>query len=217
MIALVGPTGAGKTTIVHLLARFYDPDSGRILIDGRDIRGVTRRSLRQAMGFVPQDVFLFEGTIRENIRYGRLDATDEEVEQAARAANAHRFIMKLPQGYDTMLLPDGGGISQGQRQLLAIARVFLADPAILVLDEATSSIDTITELHIREALQRLMAGRTSIVIAHRLNTIRRADRILVLDRGRIIEQGTHEELMALSGFYSSLVRSGRQTVSAGAE
>ncbi|OUM97167.1 MAG: multidrug ABC transporter ATP-binding protein [Thermobacillus sp. ZCTH02-B1] len=217
MIALIGPTGAGKTTIVHLLARFYDPDSGRILIDGRDIRGVTRRSLRQAMGFVPQDVFLFEGTIRENIRYGRLDATDEEVEQAARAANAHRFIMKLPQGYDTMLRPDGGGISQGQRQLLAIARVFLADPAILVLDEATSSIDTITELHIREALQRLMAGRTSIVIAHRLNTIRRADRILVLDRGRIIEQGTHEELMALSGFYSSLVRSGRQTVSAGAE
>jgi ATP-binding cassette subfamily B protein len=217
MIALVGPTGAGKTTIVQLLARFYEPDSGRILIDGRDIRGITRESLRKSMGFVPQDVFLFEGTIRENIRYGRLDATDEEVEQAAREANAHRFIMKMPHGYDTMLRQDGSGISQGQRQLLAIARMILADPAILVLDEATSSIDTITELHIQEALYRLMAGRTSIVIAHRLNTVRRADRILVLDRGSIIEQGTHEELMALSGFYASLVRSGQRAVFAGAE
>ena len=217
MVALVGPTGAGKTTIVQLLARFYEPDGGRILIDGRDIRGVTRESLRKSMGFVPQDVFLFEGTIRENIRYGRLDATDEEVERAAKEANAHRFIMKLPQGYDTMLRQDGGGISQGQRQLLAIARMILADPAILVLDEATSSIDTITELHIQEALYRLMAGRTSIVIAHRLNTVRRADRILVLDLGRIIEQGTHAELMALSGFYSGLVRSGQQEVLTGAE
>lgn len=217
MVALVGPTGAGKTTIVQLLARFYEPDAGRIMIDGRDLRGVTRSSLRRAMGFVPQDVFLFEGTIRDNIRYGRLDATDEEVERAAREANAHRFIVKLPDGYDTMLRQDGSGISQGQRQLIAIARMILADPAILVLDEATSSIDTITELHIQEALYRLMAGRTSIVIAHRLNTVRRADRILVLDSGRIIEQGSHDELMALSGFYSGLVRSGRGPVLAGAE
>lgn len=216
-VALVGPTGAGKTTIVQLLSRFYEPDGGRILIDGKDTRAITRQSLRRAMGFVPQDVFLFEGTIRDNIRYGRLEASDEEVVQAAKEANAHRFIMKLPDGYDTVLRQDGSGISQGQRQLLSIARMILADPAILVLDEATSSIDTITELHIQEALYRLMAGRTSIVIAHRLNTVRQADRILVLDGGRIIEQGTHEALAAAGGHYSSLVKGGSGPVLAHAD
>jgi len=216
-IALVGPTGAGKTTVVQLLSRFYEPTGGRILIDGKDTRTITRQSLRRAMGFVPQDVFLFEGTIRDNIRYGRLDATDDEVVQAAKEANAHRFIMKLPDGYDTMLRQDGSGISQGQRQLLAIARVILADPAILVLDEATSSIDTITELHIQEALYRLMAGRTSIVIAHRLGTVRQADRILVLDGGRIVEQGTHEALVAAGGHYAGLAKSGQGLVPAHAD
>lgn len=159
------------------------------------------------MGFVLQDSFLFQGTIRDNIRYGRLDATDEEVEQAARLANAHSFIMKLPQGYETELSQDGSGISQGQKQLLSIARAVLADPAILILDEATSSIDTITEMKIQEALYRLMEGRTSIVIAHRLNTIQQADCILVLEDGRIIEQGSHESLLRQQGFYHGLVQS----------
>ncbi|CAM4283853.1 ABC transporter ATP-binding protein [Paenibacillus tarimensis] len=203
-IALVGPTGAGKTTIFQLLSRFYDPDEGEIRIDGRPTVTITRTSLRRQMGFVLQDVFLFEGTIRDNIRYGRLDASDRDVERAARDANAHSFITKLPQGYDTMLQADGAGISQGQKQLLSIARTLLADPSILLLDEATSSIDTVTEVRIQEALTRLMQGRTSFVIAHRLNTIRQADRIIVLDQGRVIEQGSHQELMEQEGFYYEL-------------
>lgn len=206
-LALVGPTGAGKTTITSLLARFYDAQEGRILIDGHDIRTIERNSLRSHMGFVLQDTFLFEGTIRENIRYGRLDATDEEVVEAARLANAHSFIMQLPMQYDTVLGSDATDISQGQRQLLAIARAILADPAILILDEATSSIDTITEIKIQEALYRLMEGRTSIVVAHRLNTIQNADQIVVLHHGKIIERGSHESLLAQRGFYYDLYQS----------
>jgi ATP-binding cassette, subfamily B, multidrug efflux pump len=209
-VALVGPTGAGKTTIVQLLSRFYEPTGGRILVDGQDTKTIKRQSLRRHMGFVLQDVFLFEGTIRDNIRYGKLTATDAEVEQAAKTANAHAFIMKLPQGYDTVLQQDGSGISQGQKQLLSIARMILANPSILILDEATSSIDTITEIAIQEALYRLMRGRTSIIIAHRLNTIQRADRILVLQEGRLIEQGSHAALMARGGRYAELVENGRQ-------
>ncbi|MCQ6557502.1 ABC transporter ATP-binding protein [Paenibacillus mendelii] len=204
MIALVGPTGAGKTTLIQLLSRFYEPSSGTIRIDGRDMTSIRRESLRSHMSFVLQDSFLFEGTIRENIRYGRLNATDSEVEAAAKLANAHSFIVRFAEGYDKKLSADGSGISQGQKQLLAIARAILADPSILVLDEATSSIDTITEIKIQEGLQRLMKGRTSFVIAHRLNTIRKADRILVLKDGRLLEQGSHEELLKREGFYSSL-------------
>ncbi|GAA0321574.1 ABC transporter ATP-binding protein [Bacillus carboniphilus] len=206
-VALVGPTGAGKTTIINLLSRFYEVGSGRILIDGHDISKISRESLRQNMGFVLQDSFLFEGTIRENIRYGRLDATDEEVEEAAKLANAHSFIMKLPGQYDMVLKQDGSGISQGQRQLLSIARAILANPKILILDEATSSIDTITEMKIQEALQRLMQGRTSFVIAHRLNTIQQADQILVLEDGTIIEKGSHDSLLKQKGFYHDLFHS----------
>lgn len=205
MVALVGPTGSGKTTIINLLARFYNPDSGAVYVDGHDTSNISRQELRKHMGFVLQDSFLFEGTIKENIRYGRLDATDEEVAEAARIANAHSFIMKLPDGYETKLLPEGSGISQGQRQLLAIARAVLADPAILILDEATSSIDTITEMYIQEALDRLMEGRTSVVIAHRLNTIQRADQILVLEHGRVIERGSHHELIEKNGHYAQLI------------
>lgn len=206
-IALVGPTGAGKTTLIQLLCRFYDASSGRITIDGRDSRTIKRESLRSHMAFVLQDPFLFEGTIRENIRYGKLDATDVEVEQAAKLANAHSFIVKLRDGYDAVLKPDGSGISQGQKQLLAIARAILANPSILVLDEATSSIDTVTEIKIQEALQRLMQGRTSFVIAHRLNTIQQADQIVVLENGTIIEKGSHAQLLERKGFYSTLVSS----------
>ncbi|MGR6125603.1 ABC transporter ATP-binding protein [Paenibacillus sp. SER-28] len=204
MIALVGPTGAGKTTLIQLLSRFYSPDKGTITLDGRDITTIQRESLRSRMAFVLQDSFLFQGTIRENIRFGRLDATDEEVEQASKLANAHSFIMRMKDGYDKVLEVNGSGISQGQKQLLAIARAILANPSILVLDEATSSIDTITEMKIQEGLERLMQGRTSFVIAHRLNTIRQADRILVLKDGRLEEQGSHDELLAHKGFYSDL-------------
>ncbi|WP_226003330.1 ABC transporter ATP-binding protein [Paenibacillus sp. BJ-4] len=204
MIALVGPTGAGKTTLIQLISRFYTPDKGTITLDGRDITTIQRESLRSHMAFVLQDSFLFQGTIRDNIRFGRLDATDEEVEEASRLANAHSFIMRMKDGYNKVLEANGSGISQGQKQLLAIARAILANPAILVLDEATSSIDTITEIKIQEGLERLMQGRTSFVIAHRLNTIRQADRILVLKDGRLEEQGSHDELLTHKGFYSDL-------------
>lgn len=206
-IALVGPTGAGKTTIVNMLTRFYDIDEGAIFIDGYDIRKIKRSSLRSSLGIVLQDTYLFSESIRENIRYGRLDATDEEVEAAARLANAEQFILRMPEGYDTVLSEDGGDLSQGQRQLLAIARAMLADPAILILDEATSSVDTRTEKHIQEAMLKLMQGRTSFVIAHRLSTIRNADVILVINGGQIIERGNHEQLLKQKGFYYNLYMS----------
>lgn len=207
LIALVGPTGAGKTTIVNLLTRFYDVNEGCITIDGLDIREMEKDSLRSQLGLVLQDVYLFSGTIRENIRFGRLDATDEEVEAAAQLANADGFIRKLPSGYDAKLTAGGGNLSQGQRQLLTIARAILADPAILVLDEATSSVDTRTEQHIQQAMGVLMKGRTSFVIAHRLSTIREASAILVIHGGEIVERGTHEELLALRGHYYDLYAS----------
>ncbi|WP_108670451.1 ABC transporter ATP-binding protein [Peribacillus acanthi] len=207
-VALVGPTGAGKTTVLNLLSRFYDFHEGAIYIDGEDITRFKRESIRAHMAFVLQDSFLFQGSVIENIRYGRLDATDEEVREAAIKANAHSFIMKLPNGYDTLLNQDGAGISQGQKQLLSIARAFVANPSILILDEATSSIDTVTELKIQQALKKLMYGRTSFVIAHRLNTIQNANQIIVLQDGAIIESGTHEELLKSKGFYHSLHISG---------
>lgn len=199
--AFVGSTGAGKTTIVNLLTRFYDITSGRILLDGMDIRNYTRDSVRRCFGIVLQDAYLFSGTIKENIKYGKPDATDAEMKEAAVMANADGFITRLPQQYDTLLAENSGNLSQGQRQLLAIARVVLAKPKLLILDEATSSIDTRTELHIQDALLKLMAGRTSFVIAHRLNTIRGADRIMVIDQGQIIEEGSHNELLNQRGPY----------------
>lgn len=207
MMALVGPTGAGKTTIVNLLSRFYDVDSGTIMIDGQDIRTVQQASIREQLGIVLQDTFLFSETVLENIRYGRLDASDEEVIAAAQLANADWFIRRLPQGYQTQVSERGHNFSQGQRQLLAIARAVLANPRILILDEATSSVDTRTEIQIQEALLRLMAGRTAFVIAHRLSTIRQADQLLVIDNGRLIERGTHESLLAQKGFYYNLYMS----------
>jgi len=206
-IALVGPTGAGKTTIVNLLTRFYDIDGGSVTVDGTDIRQVKKADLRRQLGIVLQDTFLFSESVMENIRYGRLDASDEEVIAAARLANADQFIHRLPQGYATPLSERGSNLSQGQRQLLAIARAVLADPGILILDEATSSVDTRTEKSIQEAMLRLMEGRTSFVIAHRLSTIRDADKILVINEGEIIERGTHESLLAKCGFYHNLYMS----------
>ena len=205
-IAIVGPTGAGKTTLVNLIGRFYDVADGAVTIDGVDVRAVTRASLRSQMGVVLQESFLFSGTVAENIRYGKLEATDEEVEAAAQAANAHEFIMRLPEGYNTQLGERGGNLSQGQRQLLGIARAILAAPRILILDEATSSVDTRTEALIQSALKTLLEGRTSFVIAHRLSTIREADQVLVMQQGRIVERGTHQSLLEQGGMYAELYR-----------
>ena len=207
MVAIVGPTGAGKTTIVNLLARFYEPGEGAILIDGIDIRKIKKESLRSLLGVVLQDTYLFSTSVRENIRYGRPEASNKEVEEAARLANAEHFILGLPRGYDTILTDGGENLSQGQRQLLAIARAFLSNPSILILDEATSNVDTRTEQHIQSAMLRLMKGRTSFIIAHRLSTIRRADLILVVKDGEVIERGTHEELLEKKGFYYHLYMS----------
>ncbi|WP_313894226.1 ABC transporter ATP-binding protein [Psychrobacillus sp.] len=203
--ALVGATGAGKTTIMQLLARFYEVNEGRILIDNIPIEELSRHTLRSQTAFVLQDPFLFEMNVRENIRYGKLNATDEEIIEAAKQANAHEFIMKLPNKYDTILSADGGEISQGQKQLLSIARALVADPALLLLDEATSSIDTVTELKIQEALERLMEGRTSFVIAHRLNTVRKADLVFVMESGKLVEGGSQEELLEQKGRYYKMV------------
>ncbi|WP_418533459.1 ABC transporter ATP-binding protein, partial [Gallintestinimicrobium sp.] len=207
MVAIVGPTGAGKTTMVKLLMRFYDVNSGRICLDGHDIRNFNRGQLREMFGMVLQETWLFQGTIMENIRYGRLDATDEEVIAAAKAAHADHFIRTLPGGYQMELNEDATNVSQGQKQLLTIARAILADNPILILDEATSSVDTRTEIQIQKAMNNLMKGRTSFVIAHRLSTIRDADVILVMKDGDIAEQGTHEELLAKGGFYAQLYNS----------
>jgi ATP-binding cassette subfamily B multidrug efflux pump len=206
-IALVGPTGAGKTTIINLLTRFYEINDGKITIDGRDIRNVSKADLRQKLGIVLQDTFLFADTVMENIRYGRLDATDEECMEAAKLADADHFIRQLPQGYQTKLSERASNLSQGQRQLLSIARAILADPSILILDEATSSVDTRTEARIQKALLRLMEGRTSFVIAHRLSTIRDADNVIVINNGEIVEQGTHQQLLEEKGFFHHLYMS----------
>jgi ATP-binding cassette subfamily B protein len=206
-IALVGPTGAGKTTIINLLTRFYEVNDGSITIDGQDIRDVSKRDLRQRLGIVLQDTFLFADTVMENIRYGRLDATDEECIEAAKLADADHFIHQLPEGYETKLSERASNLSQGQRQLLSIARAILADPGILILDEATSSVDTRTEARIQKALLRLMEGRTSFVIAHRLSTIRDADKVIVIKDGEIVEQGTHQQLLDAKGFFHHLYMS----------
>lgn len=204
MIAIVGPTGAGKTTIINLLTRFYDVDKGEILIDGKNIKDLSKESLREALGIVLQDTVMFNETVKENIRFGKLDATDEQIIEAAKLANAHSFIKRLPHGYDTVLSDDAGNISKGQAQLLNIARVILNNPQILVLDEATSNVDTRMEVKIQEAMNELLKGRTSFVIAHRLSTIRNADKIIVINDGQIKEQGTHEELIAKHGIYYTM-------------
>ena len=206
-IAIVGPTGAGKTTLVNLLMRFYDVNSGSILIDGTDIQSVNKESLRHLFGMVLQESWLFSGTIRDNIAYGKVNATDSEIIKAAKSAHAHSFIKRLPNGYDTFITEDGGNLSQGQKQLLTIARVMLINPPMLILDEATSSIDTLTEARIQKAFSSLMKGKTSFIIAHRLSTIREADLILVMNNGHIIEKGTHTELIDKNGFYANLLKS----------
>ena len=206
-IAIVGPTGAGKTTIVKLLMRFYDVTSGAILVDGHNIKDFDRGNLRKMFGMVLQDTWLFGGTVKDNIKYSREDATDDEVIQAAKAAHVHHFIKTLPNGYNSILNEESSNVSAGQKQLLTIARVILADPKILILDEATSSIDTRTEIQIQDAMDNLMKGRTSFIIAHRLSTIKNADLILVMNHGDIVEQGTHEELLEKQGFYADLYNS----------
>ena len=206
-MCIVGPTGCGKTTVINLLMRFYDVNSGSIKVEGKDIRDVTRKSLRTSYGMVLQETWLKSGTIRDNIAYGRPEATEEEIVSAAKEAHAHSFIMRMPQGYDTVISEDGGNLSQGQKQLLCIARVMLCLPPMLILDEATSSIDTRTEIRVQKAFAKMMEGRTSFIVAHRLSTIRTADRILVMKDGNIIEQGTHEELLAQNGFYRQLYES----------
>ena len=206
-VALVGPSGGGKTTICSLLPRFYDVTEGRITVDGKDIRSLTLKSLRNNIGTVQQDVYLFDGTIGENIAYGKPDAPLDEVVAAAKAAHADSFIRRLPEGYDTVIAEDGGNISQGQKQLLCIARVMLCLPPMLILDEATSSIDTRTEVRIQAAFARMMQGRTSFIVAHRLSTIREADVILVMKDGHIVEQGDHDTLLAQGGFYAKLYNS----------
>ena len=203
-VAIVGPTGAGKTTIINLIPRFWDPTRGAVLVDGTDVRRVTADSLRRQIGIVLQDTFLFSTSVLENIRYGRDGASDDEVTAAAKLAHAHEFVERLPQGYQTVLGERGTGLSQGQRQLLAIARAALADPRILILDEATSSVDTRTERQIQRALEELLRGRTSFVIAHRLSTVRHADLVLVIESGEIVERGTHDELLARRGVYAGL-------------
>ena len=213
LTAIVGPTGAGKTTIINLLMRFYDVDAGQVLVDGKDIRTLTRDSLRKAFTMVLQETWLFHGTIFENIAYGKPDATMEEVVAAAKAAHIHGYISRLPQGYDTILSDNGTSISKGQKQLLTIARAMLLDAHILILDEATSNVDTRTEQRIQDAMRQLMKDKTCFVIAHRLSTIRSADNILVLDGGKVVEQGTHGELMALRGFYHRLYQSQFDSVS----
>lgn len=206
-IAIVGPTGAGKTTMVKLLMRFYDVTDGEILVDGHNIKDFDRGKLRKMFGMVLQDTWLFGGTVKDNIKYSKEDATDDEVIQAAKAAHVHHYIKTLPNGYNSMINEESSNISAGQKQLLTIARVFLADPKILILDEATSSIDTRTEIQIQSAMDNLMKGRTSFVIAHRLSTIKNSDLILVMNQGDIVEQGTHEELLAKGGFYADLYNS----------
>ena len=204
LVALIGANGAGKTTIINLFNRFYELEKGSILIDGHDLRNLRKANLRQHLGIVLQDTFLFADTVIENIRYGRLDASDEECIEAAKMADADHFIRQLPDGYQTNLSERAGNLSQGQRQLLSIARAILVNPAILILDEATSSVDTRTEARIQQSLLRLMQGRTSFVIAHRLSTIRDADRVVVINKGEIIEQGTHDELLEKKGFFHHL-------------
>ena len=206
-IAIVGPTGAGKTTMVKLLMRFYDVTDGEILVDGHNIKDFDRGKLRKMFGMVLQDTWLFGGTVKDNIKYSKEDATDDEVIQAAKAAHVHHYIKTLPNGYNSMINEESSNISAGQKQLLTIARVILADPKILILDEATSSIDTRTEIQIQAAMDNLMKGRTSFVIAHRLSTIKNSDLILVMNQGDIVEQGTHEELLAKGGFYADLYNS----------
>lgn len=206
-IAIVGPTGCGKTTLINLLMRFYDPTDGKITVDGKDVMNVTRKSLRKNYGMVLQDTWLKSGTVRENIAMGKPDATDEDIIAAAKAAHSHKFIMQLPDGYDTVLAEDGGNLSQGQKQLLCITRIMLCLPPMLILDEATSSIDTRTEQRIQRAFAKLMQGRTSFIVAHRLSTIKEADLILVMNNGNIIEQGTHDELLEKGGFYAKLYNS----------